>query len=97
MTMFHQNGLCRMGILVIVIVTISKSFQIIICHRSNSILKLFLVVYLCPFNVFVYLYIVILLTPFQCFFSFIYLYIVVNFFSKSNLAFFLPNKKCEKY
>ncbi len=41
-----------MGILVIVIATIPKSFQIIIHHRSNSISKLFLLVCFAPFRCF---------------------------------------------
>jgi hypothetical protein len=39
---FIGIGLCKMGILVIVIVIIIKSFLIIICHRSNSFLSYFL-------------------------------------------------------
>jgi hypothetical protein len=68
---FIKTGLCKMGILVIVIVIISKSFQIITCHRSSSILESFLLIYF---------------TPFQCSFSFIYLYLVVNFFNKPNFC-----------
>ncbi len=54
-----------MGILMITTTTIPKSFQIIICHRSNVISKSFfsflfpiciLLFVLHPFNVFVYLY-----------------------------------------
>jgi hypothetical protein len=66
-------GLCKMDILVIVTVTISKSFQIIFRHTSNSNSKLFLVVYLAPFHWFFIFYIFnIFLHLFNVFFSFEY-------------------------
>ncbi len=46
------NGLWRMGIVVIVIVTILESFQIIICHRANFNLESFFVIYVAlSFNI----------------------------------------------
>jgi hypothetical protein len=58
-----------MGILVIVTVTILKSFWIVIRHRSNSNSELFfLLSVLYPFNIFVCLYLLVLLALFECFF-----------------------------
>jgi hypothetical protein len=88
---FIKTSLCRMNSLVIIIATILKSFWIIICHRSNSILKLYIFWYVCillfvlhTFNVFVCLYFVVWFTSFQCYFYFVYLYLVVNFSNESN-------------
>jgi len=53
------TGLCRMGILAIVIVTIPESFRIIICHRSNS-------------NSESFFFFVVYLAPFQCFYLFVF-------------------------
>jgi hypothetical protein len=68
---------------VIVIKIILKSFQIIICYKSNPILELFHIVYLAPINFFC-LFVSFFFTPFQCFFSFVYLYLIVNLFNESN-------------
>jgi hypothetical protein len=46
--------ICRMGILVLIITTILKSFRIIICHRCNFILILILIL-----SFLLYLYIVV--------------------------------------
>jgi hypothetical protein len=48
--------------------TISTSFQIIICRRFNFNSELFLVVYLAPFSVFLCSYFVVFYTLFSCFF-----------------------------
>jgi hypothetical protein len=86
-------GLCKMDILVIVTVTISKSFQIIIRHWSNFNLKLFLVVYLAPFQCFC-LYFVIFFTPSQyAFFFGVYLYFVMNLFNEFHWHFAKTAKK----
>jgi hypothetical protein len=80
------TGLCRMGILAIVITRILESFQIIICHRSNfnseSCCFLLLLSILHPFNV-------VCLFVFCLFFShffnvFVYLYLVVNLSNEWN-------------
>jgi len=76
------TGLCRMGILAIVIVTIPESFRIIICHRSNSNSEsfFFLLSILHPFNVFIYLYFVVFLTFFQCFYLIVFCCFFSHFF-----------------
>ncbi len=59
---------------------ISKSFHIIICHRSNFNLELFLVVYLAPFNVFVCLYFVVFFTKkFNVFFNCLFVFCCFSF------------------
>jgi len=65
---FIGTSLCRMGILVIVTITIIESFRIIIHHKSNSFKIYFLKSILHPFNGFIYLYFYIIFTSFQCFF-----------------------------
>jgi hypothetical protein len=52
-TCFIRPGLCRMGIMVIVILTMSESFRIIIRHRSNFDLESFSVVCLAAFQCFI--------------------------------------------
>jgi hypothetical protein len=51
--------------IIFALLTIPKSFWIIICHRSNFILESFFVVYFVPFQFFVCLYLVVFLIPFQ--------------------------------
>jgi hypothetical protein len=82
---FIKIGLCWMGIFMIIIATIPKSFHTIIHRRSNSISE--------SFFSFDYLYIVVNFAPCQChcmfvsclsyilsmFFFFFCLYIVMNF------------------
>ncbi len=55
----------------IIIMTILKSFRIIIHYRSNFILESFFIVCLAPFQCFG-LYFVAFLTSFQCFFFFFF-------------------------
>jgi hypothetical protein len=73
-----------MGTLVIT-VTISESFWIMICHRSNFILESFFVVCFANFAMFLFVYI---LLCFLYFFNFIFLgvyfYLVVNLFIELN-------------
>jgi hypothetical protein len=71
-TMFHWNWFLYDGYFSNCPMTILEKFQIIICHKSNSILKLFclfvciLLFVLHYFNVFAYLYFVVCFTTFQC-------------------------------
>jgi len=51
--------------IIFALLLVPKSFQIIICHRSNFILGTFFVVYFAHFQFFVCLYLVVFLTPFQ--------------------------------
>jgi len=67
---------------VTIIVTIPKSFQIIIHYKSIFNLELFLVICLAPFLVFLFVYILFFLHFFNVPF-FVYLYVVVNLFNES--------------
>jgi hypothetical protein len=51
--------------IIFALLIVPKSFWIIICHRSNFILKSFFVVYFVPFQKKNCLYLVVFLTPFQ--------------------------------
>jgi hypothetical protein len=70
-----------MGILAIVIATISESFWIIICHRSNSYSESFCVC----------LYLLFFIHPFNVVFLLVYLYLVVNLSNESDFS-ILPTK-----
>jgi len=80
---FIDIGLCKMGILVIVVMTILNSFWIIICHRANSNSELFPVVYLALFQQMSICILLFFLHPFNVFF-WVYSYFVVNLFNKSD-------------
>ncbi len=69
------SDLYRMGILVIITMTISKSFQIIFHHKLDSISEICFWSVLHPFNVLIYLYLVAM---FFLFFL-VYLYFIMNF------------------
>jgi hypothetical protein len=81
-----ETGLCRIGFLLNINMTILKSFWIIIHHRSNSISALFfffcmfvcLLSILHPFNAFVCLYLVVVcITLLQCFCLFVCILLIV--------------------
>jgi hypothetical protein len=80
-----------MGILVIITMIISESFQIIICHRSNFILEcfsfffcLFVSCYLsCTLSMFLFVLhifnVFVCFTHFQCFCLFVFCYLFYTF------------------